>query len=333
MLYFIRLLSVAGKNPIWDLFMRAIIVGHSGQDGRLLCKSLQNKGYLVLGFSRSSLHISDGRNFPFMPNILDFHSMVDLIKTFNPDELYYLAAHHTSSEGTDEIPIQDAFRHAQDTHTTGLLYCLCAIRDHAPLCRLFYASSSLIFSGTNGTIQDENTPLSPIGFYAITKAQAMWICHEFRATHNLFASVGIFYNHESHLRAKHFLSQKIIQAAIKIANGSKEKVILGDLSARVDWSYAPDVVEAIQKILRLKTPDTFVVASGEAHSVQEFVEIAFSYFGLDWRQHVKEDGSILKRRPLLKIGNPQKLIHQTGWEKSLTFTGMVRQLIKESMEL
>lgn len=311
--------------------MRAIIVGHSGQDGTLLCKSLEIRGYQVLGFSRSSLYLSHERHFPFMPDIMDFQSVVDLVKTFDPTELYYLAAHHTSSEVSEKIPVQEAFRLAQDTHTTGLLHCLCAIRGHAPSCRLFYASSSLVFSGTEGPVQDEDTPLSPTGFYAITKAQAMWLCHEFREKYNLFASVGILYNHESHLRAKHFLSQKIIQSAIQIAQGSKERLILGDLSARVDWSYAPDIIQAIQMILKLQTPDIFVVASGEAHSVKDFVDIAFGYFGLDWRQHVQEDTSVLVRRPLLKIGNPKKLIHQTGWKNSFTFPEMVKQLIMDSM--
>jgi len=310
--------------------MKAIIVGHSGQDGTLLRQSLEKRGYHVVGFSRFSVYSSDGRPFSDTPNILDFKSISALINTFQPQELYYLSAYHTSSEVSEDISTQDAFRLSQETNTNGLLNCLCAIRDHAPSCKLFYASSSLVFSGATGTMQDEETQLCPIGFYAITKAEAMWLCNEFRNVHNLFVSVGILYNHESHLRKKHFLSQKIIQSAIRIAGGSKEKLVIGDLSSRVDWSYAPDFVNAFQMILDLKASDTFVVASGEAHSVREFAEIAFGYFGLDWRQHIEEDQSILRRRPLVKIGNPKKLMDLTGWKKSFEFPEFVRQLIIDS---
>lgn len=312
--------------------MRAIIVGHTGQDGTLLRESLEQRGYEVAGFGRSSAYTSDGRRLELVPNILDAASISAVIRAFQPLELYYLAARHGSSQDEDRASLKEAFDSAQQTHVTGLLNCLCAIRDYAPACKLFYASSSLVFSGEHGEVQDEETPLSPIGFYAITKAQGMWLCREFREKHRVFASVGILYNHESCLRPDHFLSQKVIRSAIRIAAGSKEKVIVGDLSARVDWGYAPDFVDAFQRILALEESQTFIVASGEAHSVQEFAEIAFDCFELDWREHVTEDRSILVRRPLVKIGNPAKLTAATGWKCSYRFPDLVKQLVTESRQ-
>jgi len=311
--------------------MRAIIVGHTGQDGRLLCERLEQRGYSVFGFSRSSVYLTGGlHGVTPAPNILDAKSIASLVQTIEPDEIYYLAAYHTSSEGTEISSPKTAFELSHQTHVAGLLYFLCAIRDHLPICKLFYASSSLVFSGACVEMQDEETPLSPRGFYAITKAQGMLLCAEFRDRFNIFASVGILYNHESHLRNDKFVSQKIIQAGFRISAGSSGKLVLGDLSARADWGYAPDFVDAFQRILQLDESQVFIVATGEAHSVREFVEIAFGHLGLDWQVHVSEDPSIPQRRPAVRIGNPSLLKKASGWQCSLTFSEMVVRLIEES---
>ncbi|MCW6037906.1 GDP-mannose 4,6-dehydratase [Spirulina subsalsa FACHB-351] len=310
--------------------MRAIIVGHSGQDGTLLYQSLQEQGYTVLGFSRSSICTTDNHCSKVKPNINDIQSIYALVEDFKPSEIYYLPAYHTSSECLEESSIKISFDLAQETHVTGLLNFLCVIRDIIPSCKLFYASSSLIFSGKDGEVQVETTPLSPQGFYGITKAQGMWLCQEFRDRFGIFASVGILYNHESHLRPHHFLSQKIIQAAIRIASGSSEQLVVGDLSARVDWGYAPDFIQGFQKILKLEQSGDFIIASGRAHSVSEFAEITFKYFGLDFTNYIIEDSSILARRSLTKIGDPSKLKLATNWECSFDFIDLIKQLIKES---
>lgn len=311
--------------------MKILIIGHTGQDGKILAKSFKALGADVLGFSRSTIYRSGGRTCPPMPDLLNYKSLAALIAEFFPDEIYYLAAFHTSSEGTEELPYHEAFRLAQQTHVIGLVNCLDAMADHAPTCRLFYASSSLVFGRPVNEVQDEATHLSPEGFYAITKAQGMWLCHEFRKLKGLFASVGILYNHESHLRANHFLSQKIIRAAIRSSKGDKTPLILGGLDTKVDWSYAPDVVDAMQKILALKTPETFIIASGEAHTVREFAQIAFGYFNLDWKAFVIEDPSILTRQPSIRIGNPKKLLSKTGWRPTLNFEAMIGQLIRDTL--
>jgi len=190
--------------------------------------------------------------------------------------------------------------------------------------------AEFVFSGENGEIQDENTPLSPKGFYAITKAQGMLLCKEYREDFGVYASVGILYNHESCLRNPKFLSQKIVQSAIRIAAGSSEKLIVGDLAARVDWGYAADFVDAFQRIVKLDGSGEFIIATGSAHTVKKFVEIAFNHFDLNWREHVVEDNSILMRKPPVKIGNSAKLQAKTGWRNTLQFEAFVLQLISDT---
>ena len=310
--------------------MRAIIIGHSGQDGTLLCESLEEKGCELIGISRSSITTIPYRNIEEIPRVDDAKAIELLIKDFQPTEIYYLAAYHASSEVSDIDNIRESFINAEQTHVIGLLNILCAVRDNSPSCKIFYASSSLVFSGEDGELQNEKTPLSPSCFYGVTKAQAMWLCDEFRNKYGIFVSVGILYNHESYLRPPHFLTQKIIKSAIRISNGSDEKLTVGNLSARVDWSYARDFIEAFQLILALDESKSFVIASNEAHTVQEFIEVAFEYFNLDWTQYVNEDNSILIRKPLVKIGDSSKLTSETGWNKTYNFHELVKQLVIDS---
>lgn len=310
--------------------MKVIIVGHRGQDGTLLSRSLESSGHQVFGFSRSSSYSTDSQYSNLRVQIEDAESVYRLVDRFQPDEVYYLAAHHTSSEKVCESDPRMDFHLSQVTHVIGPLNFLSAIRERSPHSKFFYASSSLVFSGENGEVQDEQTPLSPQGFYGITKAEGMWLCREFRERFNVFASVGILYNHESYLRPPHFLSMKIVQAAIRIASGSEEKLILGDLSSRVDWGYAPDYVKAFESILKLKDSEDFIISTGESHSVQEFVDITFEYFDLDPQKYVFEDLSLLRRRPPVKIGDSTKLKVKTGWLPSLSFSEFIKKLIIES---
>jgi GDPmannose 4,6-dehydratase len=310
---------------------RAIIVGHVGQDGSLLLSDLERHGCEVLGIGRSSIYHTGGGIFSGRQiNITDRGAIQSMVEEFDPQEVYYLAANHTSSQESEVGSPAVAYQACQEVHVKGLLNFLDAIRQSRSTCRLFYASSSLIFSGKNGEIQDESTPLSPKGFYAITKVQGMWLCKEYRENFGVYASVGILYNHESCLRNPKFLSQKIVQSAIRIAAGSAEKLIVGDLAARVDWGYAPDFVDAFQRILKLDESGEFIIATGSAHTVQTFVEIAFKHFGLNWREYVVEDNSILLRRLPVKIGNSEKLQAKTGWGNSLQFDAFVQQLIFET---
>lgn len=309
---------------------KTIVVGHGGQDGSLLVDDLQKRGDQVIGIGRSSCIFPAG----FPPNVIkditNAKEVYQAVRLFQPDEIYYLAAYHTSSEaGATQAPLHMQFESAQTIHVTGLVNCLSAIVDESPTTRLFYASSSLVFSGENGEQQDETTPLTPQGFYGITKAQGMWLCREFRKTNKVFASTGILYNHESHLRAPSFLSAKIIKAAIRISEGSPEKLEVGNLSSRVDWGYAKDYVLAFQKILAADSPEDFILATGESHTVKEFIDIVFNYFNLNPDKHVVENKNILTRKPPIKIGDASKLRSLTAWTPSLNYPDFVIQLIKD----
>ncbi len=309
---------------------RTIVVGYAGQDGSLLIGDLQKRGDEIIGIGRSSCIFPAGFSPNIIKDITSAQEVYEVMRLFQPDEIYYLAAFHVSSEaGVTQAPLHKQFASAQAIHVTGLVNCLSAIVDESPATRLFYASSSLVFSGENAELQDETTPLSPQELYGITKAQGMWLCGEFRKKHKVFASTGILYNHESHLRASKFLSAKIIRTAIRIAEGSTEKLEIGNLAGRVDWGYAKDYVTAFQKILAANKSDDFIVATGESHTVKEFIDVVFNYFGLDPNSHIVENKNLLTRKPPVKIGDATKLYNLTGWKPSLDYHDFVIQLIKD----
>jgi len=311
---------------------KTIIVGYAGQDGSLLVRDLQKRGDEIIGIGRLTCVYPTGFPSDVITDIRDVKQVYDVVRLFQPDEIYYLAAHHVSSEGgVLQIPLHIQFESAQAIHVSGLVNCLSAIVEESPATRLFYASSSLVFSGENGDLQDETTPFTPQGFYGISKTEGIQLCREFRKNHRVFASTGILYNHESHLRAPGFLSAKIIKTAIRISNGSHEKLEVGNLTSRVDWGYAKDYVVAFQKILAAYNPDDFIVATGEAHTVKEFIDIVFKYFNLDAEKYVLENKNILTRRPPVKIGDSSKLRSLTDWTPSLVYMDFVKQLIEDHL--
>ena len=294
----------------------ALVIGAGGQDGRLLTEKLTREGARVVGVTRGG-----------GVDVLDDSATRQLIATEKPDEVYYLAAYHHSSQDRAPEPaalLRDSFA----VHVDGLINVLEAIRTEAPRSRLFYAASSHVFGPNPPTpLQDESTPLDPANPYAVTKVAGVHCCRFYRAAHDVFASVGYLYNHESPYRRPEFVTTKIIRAAVAISRGSREKLVLGDLSAKIDWGWAADYVEAMTRILRTARADDFVIATGEAHSVQEFAQLAFAGVGLDWREHVEEKPGIITRRSLGLVGNPEKLTATTGWAPTVTFEGMIRKLL------
>lgn len=313
---------------------KTIVVGYAGQDGSLLIHDLRNRGDELIGIGRSSCFFPSSIPSNIIQDITNEKEVFALMRAFQPDEIYYLAAHHTSSEaGKAKAKFHTQFESAQSIHVTGLVNCLSAIVEESPFTRFFYASSSLVYSGENGVRQDESTPFTPQGFYGITKAQGMWLCREFRSKYNVYVSTGILYNHESHLRAPGFLSAKIIRTAIRISEGASEKLEIGNLSSMVDWGYAKDYILAFQKILTADKSDDFIIATGEAHTVEEFINIVFNYFGLNPVEYVVENKKILTRAPPVKIGDARKLQMVTGWSPSLLYPDFVIQLIKDHMSV
>jgi len=307
---------------------KAIVIGCNGQDGTLLCTLLHQKGYSVYGVDHAPSDRTQGFVRFSLLDVCDSHCPHELIAEISPDEVYYLAAYHHSAEQPQ--PPREAVGSTLAVNVQGLNNVLAAIADlPAPKPRAFYAASSRVFGEPPGDVQDENTPLAPLCVYGISKAAGIHLCRYYRREHQVYASTGILYNHESPLRPQRFVTRKIVRAAVRISAGLERELVLGDLDARVDWAWAPDYVEAMHAILRLACPDDFVLATGVLHSVREFVEIAFSAVGLDWREHVVERRDVLYGRRVVKplCGNSEKLQTATGWRSRVSFEDMVRTMI------
>jgi GDPmannose 4,6-dehydratase len=210
---------------------------------------------------------------------------------------------------------------------------LWAIRKHSLQSRFFYAASSLVFDGSYGPTQNEETPFTPVGFYGLTKTQGLLLCREFRERYGVFASAGILYNHESALRPINFISKKIISAAHQISLGLQQELSVGNLLTETDWGYAPEYVEAFQLIMKSSAPDDFIIATGESHSVAEFAKIVFNCFGLNSEAYVREDPGVLKRHVPKKVGNIAKLKSTTDWAPSLNFSEMIKTLVTDYLNL
>ena len=285
----------------------AIIIGGSGQDGTLLIEYLKSKKYNIYSISNPK-NLKKNSNSKLNFNILDSRSMKKLFKKIVKPEVYYLAAyHHSSEQNSIKKGICNLFHKSLDVHVTGLINVLDAILNENKNSKLFYASSSLVFGGKNKKPQSENSPLDPTGAYGISKATGNMIVKEFRDRYGLFCSTGILYNHESGLRNKKFLTRRVIETAYRISKGSKEKCIIGNLNAQVDWGLAYDYVKIFNKILQLPKPEDFIIASGKLLKVKDFVSEVFKYFSLDWKNHVAISNVALFRHTRARSGNIQKL--------------------------
>lgn len=306
---------------------KCVIVGSSGQDGTILLSALSKMNYGIIGIEWDRV---DCINTDIVLKKIDIsrrEDVIGLIDIYKPDEIYYLAAYHQSSEdkAIDNITLLEK---SIEVNIVGLGNFLEAMRIHVPKSRLFYASSSHIFKGTKSEFQDEKTAINPTCIYGITKASGLFICRHYRTNYGTFASTGILYNHESRYRSNNFVSMKIINGAINIKNGLQNKLQLGDLDAEVDWGFAPDYVDAMIKILNIEKSDDFIIASGEKHSVREFVQIAFELLGLDWRNYVDQDSAIVTKQKVALVGRSDKLRTETGWEPSVNFREMIYGILQ-----
>ncbi len=307
---------------------KALVIGSNGQDGSLLCTLLHKKGATVFGIDRAiGEQIQTFVRFSAL-DICDLPRVNELLAEASPDEVYYLAAYHHSAE--QPKPPGEVVALSLQVNTQGLNNVLAAIADSpTPRARVFYAASSRVFGDPADDVQDENTPMAPVCAYGISKAAGVHLCRYYRREHGVFVSTGILYNHESPLRPEYFVTRKIVRAAVRIRSGLERELVLGNLDARVDWGWAPDYVEAMHAILQLGCPDDFVLATGVLHSVREFVEIAFSAVGLNWREHVVERGGVLEGRRAVKplCGSAARLQAATGWRPRVSFEEMVRIMV------
>lgn len=311
----------------------ALICGVGGQDGAYLSRLLINKGYRVFGTSRDAqgggftnlqrLGIRDQVTLLSMAPE-DFRSVFMAIKACQPDEVYFLAGQ--SSVGLSfEQPAETI-----QSFTLGTLNILEACRMMDKSVRQYHAGSSECFGDTAGVAATEKTPFSPRSPYAVGKASAYWLVNNYREAYGLYACTGILFNHESPLRPSRFVTQKIIQAAKRIAAGSGEVLELGRLDIVRDWGWAPDYVEAMWKMLQQDQPKDFVIATGESFSLQNFVSVAFDTVGLDWQKHVRQSDKFYRPTDIgVSCADPSEAQKTLGWTASHNMHGVVSNMFQE----
>jgi len=309
---------------------KALICGISGQDGAYLASLLLAKGYEVHGTSRdaqiasfSSLERLGIRARTTLHSMAmnDFRSVLQVMAKVSPDEVYNLAGQSSVGLSFDQ-PVETL-----ESISVGTLNLLEVIRFIDRPIRLYNAGSSECFGNTNGEPADENVPFRPRSPYAVAKATAFWEIANYRESYNLFACTGILFNHESPLRPERFVTQKIIRAACRIADGSQEKLHLGNISIARDWGWAPEYVDAMWRVLQQDEPEDYVVATGETNTLEEFVAEAFNCFGLDWHEHVVTDPSLLRPSEIMvSRANPAKAEKRLGWRAEYRMRDVVRMM-------
>lgn len=311
---------------------KTLICGVSGQDGSYLAKLLLEKGYKVYGTSRdsyinsfdnlSALGIKNDVNALSMA-INDFRSVVNVLKIVKPDEIYNLAGQ--SSVGLSfEQPVETL-----ESINNGTLNLLEAIRFLEIPVRLYNAGSSECFGNTQNRGADESTSFKPRSPYAIAKSSAFWLVNNYREAYNLFACSGILFNHESPLRPARFVTKKIISTACRIANGSRERLSLGNIDIIRDWGWAPEYVNAMWLMLQQDEADDFVIATQQANSLKKFVETTFSALNLNWVDHVDVSSQLLRPTDInFSCGNPTKANYKLGWRAKNTMQDVINMMIE-----
>jgi GDPmannose 4,6-dehydratase len=308
---------------------KAFITGITGQDGSYLAEILLEKDYEVYGmvrrsstFNRSRIDHLFGRLELVYGDLGDGSSLNQLMRTIRPDEVYNLGAQSHVRVSFD-IP-----EYTADVVALGTLRLLDAIREGDLRCRFYQASSSEMFGKVHEVPQTEETAFHPRSPYAVGKLFAHWITRNYREAYGMYAVNGILFNHESPRRAESFVTRKITVAIGGILRGEQKELRLGNLEAKRDWGYALDYMEGAWRMLQQDEPDDYVLATGETHSVQEFLEAAFTYAGLDWREYVKIDPRYFRPAEVdLLIGDYSKAKEKLGWEPTVRFDELVRMMV------
>ena len=316
--------------------MIALICGISGQDGAYLARLLLEKGYEVSGSSRDA-QISNFKNLERLGirgkvrlesmAMNDFRSVLQLLHRIQPDEIYNLAG-QSSVALSFEQPVETL-----DSIMTATINLMEVIRFLGRPIRFYNAGSGECFGDTLGQAANEETPFRPRSPYAVAKAAAFWQVANYREAYGLFACTGILFNHESPLRPERFVTRKIIAAACRIAGGSGERLRLGNTSIQRDWGWAPEYVDAMWRMLQQDSAGDFVIATGKSHALAEFAEIAFRYFGLDWREHTDIDASIFRPTDIpYGCGEAIKAATLLGWSAQFDMPGVVQKMIEAEQD-
>lgn len=313
---------------------KALICGISGQDGAYLAQLLLSKGYQVVGSSRDAQISSFGnlvrlklRDQIAVESVAlnDFRSVLQALFKVEPDEIYNLAGQSSVSLSFQQ-PVETL-----ESISVGTLNLLEAIRFTGKPVKLYNACSGECF-GDIADAADENTPFRPRSPYAVAKAAAFWEVANYREAYNIFACSGILFNHESPLRAERFVTKKIVSAACRIATGDRQKLKLGNLSVQRDWGWAQEYVTAMWLMMQQETPDDFVIATGESHSLEEFVATAFAQMDLDWREHVTIDPTLFRPTEIaISRGNPRKSRETLGWQARYKMKEVIALMIDDEL--
>jgi len=315
---------------------KALITGISGQDGSYLSELLLDKGYDVAGTSRNVQSMDfgrlatlgiDGRVKLLSATLTDFRSILKALAEIQPDEVYNLSGQSSVGLSFDQ-PVETI-----ESITVSTINLLEAIRFLNPRIRFYNAGSSECFGDTGSMTADESTAFRPRSPYGVAKSAAHWIVRNYREAYGVFACTGILFNHESPLRPRQFVTQKIIAAAVAIKVGLLDKLELGNLDITRDWGWAPEYVDAMWRMLQAEVPDDFVVATGEAHSLSDFVARAFAAVDLDWRDHVVVDPTTF--RPLdiaYNCGDASRAAAVLDWRATLTMPAIVERMVAARLE-
>jgi GDPmannose 4,6-dehydratase len=319
-------MSAAGKT--------ALITGITGQDGSYLAEWLLGLGYRVVGMVRRAstenferiVAIRDRLELR-QADLLDQLSLIELVRDVRPDEVYNLAAQSFVPTSWAQPVLTAEF------DAVGVTRLLEAVRLVAPRARFYQASSSEMFGKVRETPQRETTPFHPRSPYGVAKVYGHFITVNYRESYGLFACSGILFNHESPRRGREFVSRKVTDAVARIKLGLAGELRLGNLEARRDWGFAGDYVEAMWRMLQQPTPDDYVIATGESHTVQELVEIAFGAVGLDWRAYVQTDAALMRPAEVDRlVGDASKARRILGWAPRVSFPALLEMMVRADLD-
>jgi GDPmannose 4,6-dehydratase len=322
------------RNPKSEM-KRAIITGITGQDGSYLAEWLLEKGYEVHGIVRRAstenferiAHL-EGRVRLHQADLLDQLSIIEVFQAVRPHEVYNLAAMSFVPTSWKQPVLTGEFT------AIGVTRILEAIRLLDPRgIRFYQASSSEMFGKVHEVPQRESTPFHPRSPYGVAKVYGHWITVNYRESYGMFACSGILFNHESPRRGREFVTRKVTDGAARIKLGLAKELRLGNLEAKRDWGFAGDYVRAMWLMLQQDTPDDFVVATGETHSVRDLVEAAFGHVGLDWRKYVVQDPALQRPAEVdLLVGDASKARRVLGWTPSVSFSALVRMMVEADLQ-
>jgi GDPmannose 4,6-dehydratase len=315
---------------------RALITGVTGQDGSFLAEQLLSKGYEVYGLVRrlstpntrniahllDRLHLVDG-------DLLDQASLQTAVQTVEPDEIYNLAAQSFVGVSFTQ-PVLTG-----EVTALGALRLLEAVRTGADEARFYQASSSEMFGKVRESPQNENTPFYPRSPYGVSKVYAYWACINYRESYGMFASNGVFFNHESERRGHEFVTRKVTDGVARIKLGLAKKLALGTLDTRRDWGYAPEYTDLMWRILNAEAPGDFVGATGQTHTVEEFVRLAFEHVGIsDWKPHVEIDPRFARPADVDQLcGDARRAHEKLGWIAKTRLPELVRIMVNRDLDL